>query len=198
MRQAYRLVIHLMGFNLLLMSIATTTHAQSRSRYVTKIFAISNLLTRPFRSDHDSASRPRVRPTSKKRDEINSLLYFAITDRIGTPYRASGTDDRGFDCSGFVWKVFNEAGIEFKRSSAKSLWKSLPEASEEERSDFGTLVFFKDLGHVGIIRDAESFYHVSSSKGVEVASLSGYWGKRITGYRTVPLLPTDSETEPEN
>jgi cell wall-associated NlpC family hydrolase len=118
------------------------------------------------------------------------MLYGAIQDRIGIPYRANGTDDRGYDCSGFVWRVYQEAGIDLKRNSAKSLWEKLPEASENEETQFGTLVFFEGLSHVGIVRDGFSFYHASSSQGVIrsfYSDYSNYWGKRIIGYRRVPL-----------
>src|SRR5262245_41448046 len=43
------------------------------------------------------------------------LLKDAIVRRLGTPYRFHGEDDRGYDCSGFVWSVFRDAGADFER-----------------------------------------------------------------------------------
>ncbi|MFN0084327.1 MAG: C40 family peptidase [Blastocatellia bacterium] len=109
-----------------------------------------------------------------------------MTSRLGVPYRLSGTDDRGYDCSGFIWRVFQEAGIEFDRTSARLLWDRLPEAREKERLKFGTLVFFEGVSHVGIVRDVNSFYHASSSQGVVRSYFSannGYWAKRVIGFR---------------
>lgn len=116
-----------------------------------------------------------------------AMLRSAILNKLGIRYRFYGTDDNGYDCSGFVWRVFQEAGIDFERVAARSLWSQLPEAVGEETKQFGTLVFFNDLKHVGIVRDAQTFYHASSSKGVTISEFAGYWEKRITGYRRAPL-----------
>jgi cell wall-associated NlpC family hydrolase len=116
----------------------------------------------------------------------SKLLHAAIKKRIGIPYRFYGVDDRGYDCSGFVWRVFQDAGAKFTRTRVRELWKQLPDAVGPERSQFGTLVFFKGLKHVGIVRDANSFYHSSRSKGVILSSFDGYWGKRIKGFRRAP------------
>lgn len=119
-------------------------------------------------------------------DDKSALLFQAITHRLGIRYRFFGTDDRGYDCSGFVWRVFQDAGASFERVAARTLWDQLPEAPAEEVAKFGTLVFFNGLKHVGIVRDAESFYHSSRSEGVTLSSFAGYWESRITGYRRAP------------
>ncbi|QQS49504.1 MAG: C40 family peptidase [Acidobacteriota bacterium] len=115
------------------------------------------------------------------------MLYEAISSRLGIRYRFFGTDEKGFDCSGFVWRVFQDAGADFDRVAARTLWRQLPEATDEEKVKFGTLVFFNGLRHVGIVRDAFSFYHASRSQGVTLSYFSGYWGKRLTGYRRAPI-----------
>jgi len=115
------------------------------------------------------------------------LLETAILKKIGIPYRFYGTDDNGYDCSGFVWRVFQEAGFNFERMRARELWQLLPEATPEEEGRFGTLVFFNNLSHVGIVRDACSFYHASLSQGVAQSPFAGYWENRIIGYRRAPL-----------
>jgi hypothetical protein len=121
-------------------------------------------------------------------EKIESSLHEAISDRLGLPYRWAGTDDSGYDCSGFVWRVFREAGVDFDRTSARNLWQVLPEATKEEYTQFGTLVFFRGLDHVGIVRDADSFYHASTSGGVMLSrfdSLDQYWRSRVIGYRRI-------------
>ncbi|MFM8392630.1 MAG: C40 family peptidase, partial [Acidobacteriota bacterium] len=121
------------------------------------------------------------------RAQVNQVIYELIVSRIGLPWRDGGTDDRGYDCSGLIWRVYRDAGVDLKRSSARMLWEDLPEASPDERGEFGTLVFFNDLTHVGIVRDPWSFYHVSSSLGVTRSFYSDYWGERVIGFRRVPL-----------
>ena len=112
-------------------------------------------------------------------------LENAIGDKLGTRYRFSGIDDAGYDCSGLVWRVFAEAGLNFDRAPARALWTLFPQANETERREFGTLVFFNGLNHVGIVRDAFSFYHASRTQGVVLSYFAGYWEKRITGFRVV-------------
>jgi peptidoglycan endopeptidase LytE len=140
--------------------------------------------SRNFSSSPKLRSRDR---SSRREEEAKALIYDAIRYRLGAPYRSNGTDDRGYDCSGFVWSVFQEAGIDVSRTSARALWQILPEATEEEATQFGTLVFFKGLNHVGIVRDGYSFYHASTSQGVVRSFYSGYWGDRVIGFRRVPL-----------
>lgn len=124
-------------------------------------------------------------------NETSAMLYQAINRRLGIRYRFFGTDDRGYDCSGFVWRVFQDAGSSFERVAARTLWNQLPEATVEESAQFGTLVFFNGLKHVGIVRDAYTFYHSSRSQGVTLSTFAGYWGSRITGYRRSPMQSAD-------
>jgi NlpC/P60 family len=120
-------------------------------------------------------------------DDATPLLQGAIFKRLGIRYKFTGSDDRGYDCSGFVWRVFQEIGADFDRVAARTLWRQLPAAIGDETRRFGTLVFFNGVKHIGIVRDAETFYHSSRSQGVTLSTFSGYWGKRITGYRRSPF-----------
>lgn len=98
---------------------------------------------------------------------------------IGTPY---GGD---FDCSGYVYKVFNENGIELPRSS-KSQYKH-GESVEKANLQKGDLVFFNTSGsgisHVGIYIGDNKFIHSATSSGVSISKLNDpyYWGKRYVG-----------------
>lgn len=107
----------------------------------------------------------------------------AIRSRLGIPYRYGATGPNRYDCSGFVWQVFNDAGIIYERQSARSLWADSIPVEGDEKYRFGTLVFFNGLGHVGIVADENGFYHASSSKGITYSPFKGYWEKRIVGFR---------------
>jgi len=89
-----------------------------------------------------------------------------------------------------VWAAFKDAGIDFERMSARSLWAMSEPVSGDDRFKFGTLVFFNHLGHVGIVADENGFYQASSSKGVTYSKFEGYWEKRIVGFRRLPTAPT--------
>lgn len=116
-----------------------------------------------------------------------SMMMNSIKAKLGIPYLYGSTGPNRYDCSGFVWSVFNEAGFSFERSSAATYWNEFEPVTGDDRYKFGTLVFFNRLGHMGIVVDENGFYHASSSKGITYSKFEGYWGKRIVGYRRIPL-----------
>jgi cell wall-associated NlpC family hydrolase len=118
---------------------------------------------------------------------FNQTMLSAIDERLGAPYVYGATGPRVFDCSGFVWSVFREAGINFDRASARSLWAEFAEPKVGDEYKFGTLVFFNNLKHVGIVAGPDGFYHASSSHGVTYSTFNDYWSERIVGFRRVPL-----------
>lgn len=116
-----------------------------------------------------------------------SMMLNSIKDLYGTPYRYGSTGPNRYDCSGFVWTVFQRAGFSFERSSARTYWNQFEPVSGDDRYKFGTLVFLNKLGHIGIVADDKGFYHASSSKGITYSPFEGYWEKRIVGFRRVPM-----------
>lgn len=120
----------------------------------------------------------------------------AIKSRYGIPYRYGSTGPNTYDCSGFVWSAFQEAGINFTRASARSLWASSEPVYGDDRFKFGTLVFLNGLGHMGIVADENGFYHASSSKGITYSPFKGYWESRIVGFRR--LKPEAATAPPVN
>ena len=114
---------------------------------------------------------------------VSSKLDQAIRTRYGTRYHYGSTGPNAYDCSGFVWSAFQDAGINFERSSVRSLWTQSEPVTGDERFKFGTLVFLNGLGHMGIVADENGFYHASSSKGITYSSFKGYWENRIVGFR---------------
>jgi cell wall-associated NlpC family hydrolase len=124
----------------------------------------------------------------------SAMIMRGIQSRLGIPYLYGSTGPNRYDCSGFVWSVFRDAGIDFTRSSARSLWAAGLAVEGDERYKFGTLVFFNGLGHMGIVADENGFYHASSSKGITYSPFKGYWEKRIVGFKRLPLaLPPTVE-----
>ena len=118
---------------------------------------------------------------------FQELMSAAIDQRLGARYSWGATGPFAFDCSGFVWSTFNSVGINFERASARTLWSRFAPASAEEENTFGTLVFFSNLRHVGIVADANGFYHASRHHGVVYSPFNDYWMSRIDGFRRVPL-----------
>ena len=120
---------------------------------------------------------------------FDQLLSAAIDSRLGARYVWGASGPRVFDCSGFVWSAFQSVGISFERSSARTLWARFSPARPEDETKFGTLVFFNNQTHVGIVADENGFYHASRTHGVTYSTFDGYWGSRIDGFRRVPMPP---------
>ena len=114
---------------------------------------------------------------------ISASIFNGIQSRYGIPYLYGSSGPNRYDCSGFVWAVFNDAGVNFPRESARTLWAMAEPVTGDERFKFGTLVFLNGLGHMGIVADENGFYHASSSKGITYSPFKGYWESRIVGFR---------------
>lgn len=119
--------------------------------------------------------------------KFQPLLLAAIDERLGSPYRWGATGPNRFDCSGFVWSIYQASGINFERESARNLFAHFEPVPEGEQFKFGTLVFFSGLTHVGVVADEKGFYHASRHHGVVYQEFTDYWVKHIDGFRRVPL-----------
>ncbi|MBO0821360.1 MAG: C40 family peptidase, partial [Nocardiopsaceae bacterium] len=64
------------------------------------------------------------------------------------PYLWGGTGPDAYDCSGLTQAAWSAAGVSIPRDTY-SQWGALPHVSKSELRA-GDLVFFEDLGHVGI------------------------------------------------
>jgi hypothetical protein len=163
--------------------VAQTTQPDGSHRLETDVFLVSEAAT----STRPEVELVKPRLIAPRLFEFNRMMMSAIDMRMGAPYVYGTEGPRVFDCSGFVWSVFQSAGVNFERGSARDFWANFSPVSEDEKYKFGTLVFFNNLKHVGIVADENGFYHASTSQGVTYSSFSGYWGSRITGFRRVPL-----------
>jgi cell wall-associated NlpC family hydrolase len=154
--------------------LASTSASESKPTYEAKPKPLINISTT---NSSTAAGLPKFQP----------LLMAAIDERLGSPYHWGSTGPRAYDCSGFVWSIFQAVGVDFERSSARTLFARLNPPSPDDQYKFGTLVFFNGLSHVGVVADEKGFYHASRHNGVVYATFEGYWGKHIDGFRRVPL-----------
>ena len=116
------------------------------------------------------------------RDEI---IKTALSLR-GKAYKKNGKGPDGFDCSGFVYYVYNKSNIRLAPSTKKLIryGRKITLANVKP----GDLVFFKakKIFHVGIMLNHEEFIHSSTRKGITVDRLdSPYWGKKSLHFRCV-------------
>jgi probable lipoprotein NlpC len=126
--------------------------------------------------------------------EARDKLLEAAGAYLGTPYRYTGVDRRGLDCSGLVYLSFRDA-LNYptpRTSESIYLWAEKIDAAQLQRGD---LVFFITAGtrisHVGIYAGDDWFIHSASSgprTGVIYSRLDeSYWRDRYVGAgRAVP------------
>jgi probable lipoprotein NlpC len=138
--------------------------------------------------------------TSSPRD-VRSRVIAAAEQYRGTPYRYGGTDRRGLDCSGLIYRSFWDAlGIEVPRTTAGlHAWAEPVSAGNLMPGD---LVFFNTTGplsHVGLYAGGDTFIHAASSGrkiGVTYSKLSErYWKRAFAGAGRV-LPPEDAQSAP--
>ena len=125
-------------------------------------------------------------PTLNLANRLDQALLTAIESHIGATYHFNRTGPEEFDCSGLVWRAFQDIGVNFQRGPARSYWATFEEPAKDQQFKFGTLVFFSNLSHVGIVVDEKGFYHSARHGGVMYSPFNEYWLSRIDGFRRVP------------
>ena len=118
----------------------------------------------------------------------------------GIKYKYGGsTPETGFDCSGFVRYVFQQAADLTLPHGARALSR-LGHAVPVEQLKPGDLVFFNTLksafSHVGIYLGDNRFIHAPSSGGtIHVVSMDdAYWAKRFNGARRIEGKPGSGDS----
>lgn len=145
---------------------------------------------RPARPPRPAPVREHLPPTGPLAARVLATAY----SLLDAPYRYSGADPRGFDCSGLTRYVFTAAGIRLPRTAAEQAgagrWVALDELAA------GDLVFFAKQAkpnHVGLVVSALGeplrMIHASTSRGVIETEVlrDGYWLPRLRfGRRVLP------------
>jgi len=131
--------------------------------------------------DIDEASWP---------ERAREVLVNALS-LTGVRYQYGGkSPESGFDCSGFVRYVYQQAGnltLPHGARAISQLGKTIPKSELQP----GDLVFFNTLrstfSHVGIYLGNNRFIHSpSSGGGVRVEDMqSSYWEKRFNGAQRI-------------
>jgi cell wall-associated NlpC family hydrolase len=128
-----------------------------------------------------------------------SELVMQAMGFLGVPYKKGGTsEEKGFDCSGFVRYMFEKSvGLVLPRRAEEQA-KVTEEISRSELKP-GDLVFFNTLkrtfSHVGIYVGDGKFIHAPRpGKAVRVDDMrEAYWQQRFNGARRVQVDKLQSE-----
>ena len=148
-------------------------------------------------SEKPSAKEPAVdKPATEKVVAQEPVVRSSSTDTgarivsigmqyVGYRYVWGGTTPSGFDCSGFLYYVYNKAGVRMPRDMASQL-NSSPRVSSSDLQP-GDLLFWSNtykrgLSHAGIYIGNGKFVHAENERtGVVVSSMNTtYWASRFT------------------
>lgn len=115
---------------------------------------------------------------------VDKLISVAKT-QLGKPYVWGGATTAGFDCSGFIYYAFKNAGYDISRTSAEGYFNRSYYVSSPQPGD---LIFFKGtykagISHMGIYLGGGQFIHADND-GVRITSTSNsYYAKHFDSYK---------------
>jgi cell wall-associated NlpC family hydrolase len=102
---------------------------------------------------------------------------------LGVPYVFGGASPSGFDCSGLVMYVYAQLGISLPHYTVAQ-WNATEPISQSQMAP-GDLVFFNNLGHVGIYIGNGQFVDAPHTGSVvRIDSIAGFGS--FDGARRVP------------
>ena len=134
----------------------------------------------------DSGSSSGSTGSTESTTVTGELIVETAKKYLGTPYVWGGEDPSGFDCSGFVYYVYNSLGIKISRTQATMYEKGKPVAKEDLQP--GDIVFFQNtykegISHCGIyVGDGKFIHSPNSGEVVSYASLdSDYYTQHWYG-----------------
>ncbi|MFC7364122.1 MULTISPECIES: LysM peptidoglycan-binding domain-containing protein [Bhargavaea] len=118
---------------------------------------------------------------------LSSFVSVAKT-QMGVPYKWGGMTPSGFDCSGFIYYVLKQSGVNHSRTTAAGYYDRSFDISNPQPGDF---VFFRGtyggpnhVSHMGFYLGNGKFIHASSSQGITISSVNdSYWGKFKREYK---------------
>lgn len=146
--------------------------------------------------EKDSAEQEAVVASWQARAQEILMNALSLT---GIKYTYGGNSpETGFDCSGFVRYVFQQATNLTLPHGARAI-SQLGQSISMDQLQPGDLVFFNTLksafSHVGIYVGDKRFIHAPSSGGnIHIVNMEdAYWAKRYSGARRIDPEALDSE-----
>jgi len=131
-----------------------------------------------------SAVAPTPAPTQTS--DIGASMVSTAKSLLGIPYVWGGSTKSGFDCSGFIYYVANQAGINIGRYSAAGFYDRSYYVNSPKSGD---LVFFENtyksgISHMGIYLGDNQFIHADEAHGIMISNLkSTYYTSHFAAFK---------------
>jgi cell wall-associated NlpC family hydrolase len=124
-------------------------------------------------------------PTASASTDQAYRAYQHAKDKLGKPYIWGAIGWNSYDCSGLVWRVYNQSGKNWKRTTAQGIYENYPHVKYMRNLRKGDLVFFEKKGdgdsaqdHVGLYAGNGKMID-AQNQGVTYETVwSNYWKKR--------------------
>jgi hypothetical protein len=140
----------------------------------------------PRKQTHKRSPDPNSPSDPEKQFSREVMQY------LGSAYRIGGSGAAGFDCSGFVKKIYQKIlDVDLPHNASEQYSSSGFEKIDRRSLRAGDLVFFSNnhkkkprITHVGIYLSDGNFAHAASRNGVIISNLdSPYYRNRYAGAR---------------
>ena len=137
---------------------------------------------------HTSEQAGNVGQNENSDISLRDQMVVYARSLIGIKYVWAGSDESGFDCSGFTSYVCKKYGLAIPRTASGQMDEAKKVKLNDARK--GDLVFFGSgakITHVGIVvsdkGESLTMIHASTSKGVIVTNVenSSYWKPKLKG-----------------
>jgi murein DD-endopeptidase len=153
---------------------------------IVAMMALSACSTAPVRDAPEIRQTTELPPDQSAEPTLGDELALRAIAQVGKPYRYGGADLKGFDCSGLVFYVHQDLGVQVPRTAAEQYKMSKPVNIHQLLP--GDLLFFrttrsKRVTHVGVYAGGGRFVHApQTGEKIEIRELSDeYYGKRLVG-----------------
>jgi len=140
----------------------------------------------------EPTAQPLPVPTPPQPDDTPSGLSAdaveLVRSRIGSPYVSGAAGPNGFDCSGLVFWVYSQLGLDVPRSAPDQFQWATPVGSSEMQP--GDIVFFENtypssqrITHVGIYVGGGGVVMAVDNGDIvrEVSLAESYWSDHFAG-----------------
>lgn len=170
---SYQQLMQLNGLSHTTIYVGQTLKVKGSSSTVTKTAA-------PTTTQKTTPQYKRTTTTSSS----GSVAQIALS-QVGVGYKWGGKTPAGFDCSGFVYYVMQQAGKSVGYTTAAGYYSLGTSVSTPQ---VGDLVFFQNtykagISHVGIYIGNGQMVSAASS-GVQIDNIHGaYWKDHFVGYK---------------